>query len=109
MEGHTLGIHKLLYGILTSGLLWHKILTNIQRSISYIPSRAQNDIWMRKNEDARVYMAVYVYYLATAEKDLSETINTLKAYHKQGKCGRIYSVPFRMLFLSRTGWDTSMW
>ena len=81
-EGHTLVIHKALYGLRTSGLRWHERFADILRDIGFTPSRAENDIWMRRNGDIYEYIAVYVDDLAIAAKDPESIVKSLETVHK---------------------------
>ena len=45
--GHTFLIRKALYGLKGSGLAWHNRLHDVLRSLGFVPSKAEEDIWMR--------------------------------------------------------------
>ena len=68
-EGHLLMIMKALYGLRTSGLRWHERFADALRDIGFAPSKAEDDIWMRRQGDHYEYIAVYVDDLAIASKD----------------------------------------
>ena len=46
-EGHILVFNKALYGLKSSGLKWHEKFADTLRSMGFVPSKAENDIWMR--------------------------------------------------------------
>ena len=69
LEGHTLIIHKALYGLRSSGLRWHDRFANTLRDMGFVPSKADTDIWMRRNGDIWEYIATYVDDLAIIMKD----------------------------------------
>jgi hypothetical protein len=60
LEGHTLIIDKALYGLKSSGLRWHERLYDVLREEGFEISKADNDVWMRRNGDIYEYIAVYV-------------------------------------------------
>jgi hypothetical protein len=68
-EGHTLIIHRALYGLRTSGARWHERFSDVLREMGFVPSRAEDDIWMRDCGDHYEYIARYVDDLAIASKD----------------------------------------
>jgi hypothetical protein len=50
LEGHTLLIiRKALNGLRSSGLRWHERFGNTLRDMGFVPSKADTDIWMRRN------------------------------------------------------------
>jgi hypothetical protein len=51
LEGHTLIIHKALYGLRSSGLHWHERFADTLGDMGFVPSKADTDIWMRRNGD----------------------------------------------------------
>ena len=69
LEGHTMVIHKALYGLKSSGRRWHERLYDVMRNMGFNPSKADSDVWMRKVGDAYEYVAVYVDDLAIASKE----------------------------------------
>ena len=58
LEGHTLIIYKALYGLKSSGLRWHERLVDALRDMGFSQSRADTDVWMRKDADVYEYIAV---------------------------------------------------
>lgn len=79
--GHTLLIFKALYGLRTSGLRWHERFADILRNMGFFPSKAENDIWMRVQNNIYEYIAVYVDDIAIAAKDPESIIECLKNVH----------------------------
>ena len=69
LTGHTLLISKALYGLRSSGLRWHARFADTLRDMGFFISRADNDVWMRRNGDVYEYIAVYVDDLAIVAKD----------------------------------------
>ena len=47
LAGHALIIHKAQCGLKSSGKCWHDRLHDVLRSMGFVPSRAEEDIWMR--------------------------------------------------------------
>ena len=68
-QGHILVINKALYGLKSSGLRWHEHFADTLRDMGFVPSRAENDIWMRRTGDLYEYIASYVDDLAIVSKD----------------------------------------
>jgi hypothetical protein len=48
LEGHTMVIHKALYGLKSSGRRWHERLYDVMRNMGFNPSKVDSDVWMRK-------------------------------------------------------------
>ena len=84
LEGHLLIIKKALYGLRTSGLIWHDKLSDCLRDLGFTPSKAEPDIWMKKNDEHNIYgyVAVYVDDLAMAMKNCDSFISTLVNKYK---------------------------
>jgi len=51
LEGHTLIIDKALYGLKSSGLRWHEKVADTLRHMGFMISKADPDMWMRRNGD----------------------------------------------------------
>ena len=79
LAGHTLVIHKALYGLRTSGLRWHERFADTLRDMGFTQSRADPDVWMRKGENCYEYIAVYVDDLCIAALDPADILHKLKA------------------------------
>ena len=83
-EGYILTFSKALYGLKSSGKRWAETLHDILIDMEFIPSRADQCIWLKKNEKLNIYeyIAVYVDDLCIAAQDPKEIINVLKSkYH----------------------------
>jgi len=81
-EGHVLIIDKALYGLRTSGLLWHERFADTLRSMGFNPSCADPDVWMRARNGVYEYIAVYVDDLCIAANDLKSITNELIEKHR---------------------------
>jgi Reverse transcriptase (RNA-dependent DNA polymerase) len=82
LAGHTLPIFKALYCLRSSGLCWHQRYADVLRSMGFIQSKAETDIWMRENNGLYEYIAVYVDDLLIAARDPGEIKRTLENAHK---------------------------
>ena len=82
LEGHLLLIHKALYGLRSSGLRWHEQFADTLRDMNFKPSKAENDIWMRRNGDVYEYIASYVDDLCIVAKQPSRIIDKLVNHYK---------------------------
>jgi len=89
MEGHTLTLHKALYGLRSSGQCWYSHFSKTLRSEGFAPTLADPDVWMRKNlkEGLWEYICVYVDDLALAMKDPKSFIDKQKALSEDGGHG----------------------
>ena len=47
LEGHTLLVHKALYGLHTSGVHWHERLADCLQGMGFMPCKVDPDIWTR--------------------------------------------------------------
>jgi Reverse transcriptase (RNA-dependent DNA polymerase) len=50
LAGHTLLIYKALYGLRSSGLCWRQRFADALRTMGFVQSRAESDIWMQENK-----------------------------------------------------------
>ena len=82
LEGHTLLIDKALYGLRSSGLCWHQRFADVLRSLGFVQSKAEADIWMRENKGLYEYIAVYVDDLLIAASDPEDIVRRLQDQHK---------------------------
>ena len=82
LQGHTLIIHKALYGLKSSGLRWHERLYDSLRDLGFTPSKADSDVWYRRVDDYYEYIAVYVDDLAIASKNPKAIEEVLIMIHK---------------------------
>jgi Reverse transcriptase (RNA-dependent DNA polymerase) len=60
LEGHILLVDKALYGLRSSGLCWLQRFADVLRAMSFIPSKAEADIWLRESNNLYEYIAVYI-------------------------------------------------
>jgi Reverse transcriptase (RNA-dependent DNA polymerase) len=67
--GHTMIIQKAQDGLKSSGKCWHDRLHDVLRSLGFVPSKADKDIWMRDQGDHYKYLAAYVDNLLIASKN----------------------------------------
>jgi len=81
LEGHTLIIVKALYGLKSSGLMWHHRLEDVLRSMGFFLSKTETDIWMRDMGDHWEYIAVYVDDLMIISRDPKSIVETLEKEH----------------------------
>ena len=85
LAGHTLIVHKALYGLRTSGARWAEKLADSLRALGFSPSYADPAIWMREQSDHWEYIGVYVDDLLIMSKDTDAIIKTLeKEYTLKG-------------------------
>ena len=79
LAGHTLIIRKAQYGLKSSGKCWHDRLHDVLRSLGFVPSKAEEDIWMRDCGDHYEYVGVYVDDLIIASKNPQRIIDELES------------------------------
>ena len=75
--GHTLIIKKALYGLKSSGKRWWERCSEILSDMGFFPSKAEDDIWLRKGDGYYEYIARYVDDLAIVSKEPNIIIKTL--------------------------------
>ena len=80
-EGYILTFSKTLYGLKSSGKRWVETLHDILKDMNFIASRADQCIWLKKNNKFNLYeyIAVYVDDLCIAAQDPKEITNILKS------------------------------
>ncbi len=76
--GHTMIILKAQYGLKSSGKCWHDKCHDVLKDLGFIPSKADEDIWMRDMGSHYEYIAVYVDDLMIASKNPQAIIDYLK-------------------------------
>ena len=81
LEGHTLVIDRALYGLKSSGARWHDRFADTLRQMKFQPSKADTEVWMRRNIDKWEYICVYVDDLAVAMEDPSAFFHELTSIH----------------------------
>ena len=85
LEGHTLIVHKALYGLRTSGARWAERLADSLRALGFISSYADPAIWMREQEDHWEYVCVWVDDMLIMSKNTKSIITQLeKEYTLKG-------------------------
>ena len=82
-EGYILTFSKALYGLKSSRKRWAETLHDILKDMNFIPSRADQCIWLKKNTKLNLYeyIAAYVDDLCIAAQDPKEIINILKSIY----------------------------
>ena len=80
-EGYILTFSKALYGLKSSGRRWAETLHDILKNMNFIPSRADQCIWLKKNIKLNLYeyIAVYLDDLCIAAQNPKEIINILQS------------------------------
>ena len=81
-EGHILIIRKALYGLRTSGKMWNERFAECLKEMGFFQSKAEPEIWMRRNGDIYEYVATYVDDLAMALVKPQEFIDKLEKHFK---------------------------
>jgi len=81
-QGKCMQINKAQYGLCTSAARWAEALSLVLQQINFTPSRADMDIWMRKNGDLWEYIAVYVDDLIVIAKDVMAVLTEVKTKGK---------------------------
>lgn len=71
-------IDKGLYGLASSAARFHDKLSSILRDFGFVPSKADYDLWMRKQDDHYEYISTWVDDLLVFSKKLMEIMNTIK-------------------------------
>src|SRR5687767_12178778 len=78
LEGHTLIVHKALYGLRSSGTRWAKKLADSLRAMGFTNSYADPAIWMKEQEEHWEYIAAWVDDMLICSKESQKIIDTLK-------------------------------
>jgi Reverse transcriptase (RNA-dependent DNA polymerase) len=81
LEGHTLVIIEVLYGLCTLGLRWYERFADTLRSMGFQPSHADGNVWMWQNGDVYEYIGVYIDNLAIAALNPAEITKLLMEKH----------------------------
>ena len=79
LEGHTLIIEKALYGLRTSAASFAHSLADTLRSEGFVPSFADENVWMRDAGDVYEYICVWVDDLLCAMKNPMEFMDKLRS------------------------------
>ena len=78
-KDHVLIIVKALCGLKSSGQRWHDVLHDCLVDLGFAPSKAEPDIWMRRNGNLWEYVVVHVDDLALAMLDPQSFMDKLKS------------------------------
>jgi hypothetical protein len=79
LEGHTLIIEKALYGLRTSAASFAHSLADTLRNEGFVPSHADENVWMRDAGDVYEYICVWADDLLCAMKQPSEFMVRLQS------------------------------
>ena len=80
-EGYVIIIKKALYGLKTSGERWHAHLADTLRSIGFVPTRYDKDVWIRYNAEggeSYEYISTYVDDLMIVSRHPHQVMNVIK-------------------------------
>ena len=77
--GHTLLIKKALYGLRSSGKMFHQKFSDTMRALNFQPSFADPDVWFRDAGDCYEYVCTYVEDLLVAMKNPQEFMEQLQS------------------------------
>ena len=84
-QGKRMIIDKGLYGLASSAAKFHDNLAATLRKMKFVPSKADNDLWMRRNGDHYEYIATYVDDLLVFSKKPMDIIDNIrKTYELKG-------------------------
>ena len=81
LEGHTLIVRKAVYGLKLSGKMWSERSAEVFKSMGFLPSKTQDDIWIKDMKTHYEYIARYVDDLAIASKNPQAIIDQLTTIH----------------------------
>jgi hypothetical protein len=83
LEGHLLIVYKALYGLRSSGKQFGDLLAACLKELGFFASRAEPQIFMRKNDGIYEYIATYVDDLCFVVKDPDALLKQLQSapYH----------------------------
>ena len=95
-EGHLMIIVKALYGLKSSGKCWHDRLFEVLKAMDFFPSKAEADIWMRRQGDVYEYVACYVDDLLIASKNPQAIIDALEGEPNKFKLKGTGAVEFHL-------------
>lgn len=85
LEGHTLIVHKALYGLRTSGARWAEHLADSLRAQGFTSSYADPAIWMREQDDHWEYVCAWVDDMLMMSRNTQGIIDILeKEYTLKG-------------------------
>ena len=78
LEGHMLIVEKALYGLRTSGARFHAKFADTLRTLGFIPTYADPDVWIRDAGNCYEYVVVYVDDILTALKNPKEFYDSIQ-------------------------------
>jgi hypothetical protein len=76
--GKQMIIDKGLYGLRTSGARFHEPLSAKLRNLGFVPSKADDDLWIRPQADHYEFIATYVDDLLVFSRDPNPIIDKIK-------------------------------
>ena len=82
LEGAILIMEKALYGLKSSGAMWHQKLAASLRDVGFVPCQADHDMWMRKMNDHYEYTGVIVDDLLVFSRNAGDILNPLWVIYK---------------------------
>ena len=86
-EGRYMIVVRALYGLKSSGAMWHRKLAENLRDMGFRPSKADYDLWMRQRQYHWEYVAVIVDHLLVYSKEHTTIIEPLKKVYQYGLKG----------------------
>ena len=77
--GQYLVIDKALYGLQTSGNVWHEKFSDNLRCLGFEISKAESDLWIKYIEESDTYdfVAIFVHYILVFSKKPENIIEPL--------------------------------
>ena len=78
LQGHTMIIHKALYGLRRSGAAYPAYFAHTMRRMGFTPSYANRDVWMRDAGDCYEYVCCYADDLLASLKDPQAVFDELE-------------------------------
>ena len=79
LAGHTLIIHKALYGLRSSGARFHEKFADTLHALGFTPSYADPDVWLRRAGEVYEYLTIWVDDLLVALKQPQKFMDALQA------------------------------
>ena len=77
LQDHVLIVQNALCSLHSSGKMWHEKFADCMRHLGFFPSKAEPDVWMRRNGDICEHVAVCVDDLVFAVKNPEELLKAL--------------------------------
>ena len=85
LEGRIMRIHKSIYGLVSSGSVFHEVLSDTLRQMGWTPTYADPNVWIKDKGDHYEYIATHVDDLLIVSRNPSEIIKNLeKRYDLKG-------------------------